>query len=450
MCGLSSMEEDAQPSLKSKFLYKSAVEKQLKRLGEIIDQADEIIHFEAAHDPQLLYATDIVENFLRDRKRVCYGGTAINAILPEALKFYDKNKDLPDYDFFTPDPEKDLKILAEYLKHAGFTEIIERVGIHEGTHKLLVNYVAVADITYMDPKLYKIIFERALKKDGIYYTDPDFLRMNMYLELSRPRGQVTRWDKVYERLLLLNHAFPLKSKLACKSVPRATSIPREAREKLLHFILDKNRILLGAEIAALYSFSAHGSKFTPPGINWFFKNGGAVIFMSSALLQDSYEIKAMLGEKTEVESVKGLADILPDRILIRYDDKVVAMIIEEKACHSYNTIHLHNNKKLHIGSFDTLLTFYLAIHIFTKDHIVFGYSIACLCQKLIELSSELRKRDKTFFPPFSITCSGYQKGFPTLLREKVARILKVKEEKSTRRSSKKKTGTRKQIKEMKD
>ena len=447
MSRVSSMEEDAQASLKSKFLHKNTVEKQLKRLEEIIDQADEIIHFEAAHNPQLLYATDIVENFLRDRKRVCYGGTAINAILPESLKFYDKNKDLPDYDFFTPDPEKDLKILADYLKHAGFTEIIERVGIHEGTHKLLVNYVAVADITYMDPKLYKIIFDRALKKDGIYYTDPDFLRMNMYLELSRPRGQVTRWDKVYERLLLLNHAFPLKSKLVCKSVPRAASISRDVREKLLHFILDKNRILLGAEIAALYSFSAHGSKFIPPGINWFFKNGGAVIFMSSALLQDSYDIKAMLGEKTEVESVKGLADILPDRILIRYDDKVVAMLIEEKACHSYNTIHLHNNKKLLIGSFDTLLTFYLAIHIFTKDHVVFGYSIACLCQKLIELSSELRMREKTFFPPFSITCSGYQKGFPTLLREKVARILKLKQEKSTRRSSKK-TGTRKQIKEI--
>jgi hypothetical protein len=444
------MEEDSQPSLKSKLLDKTAVQKQLKRLEEIIDQADEIIHFQAAHDPQLLYATDIVENFLRDRKRVCYGGTAINAILPESLKFYDKEKDLPDYDFFTPDPEKDLEILANYLKHAGFTEIIQRVGIHEGTHKLLVNYVAVADITYMDPKLYAIIFDRALKKDGIYYTDPDFLRMNMYLELGRPRGQVTRWDKVYERLLLLNHAFPLKSKVTCKSVPRAPTLARELREKLLNFIIDKNRILLGAEIAALYSFSAHGSKFTPPGINWFFKNGGALIFMSSALLQDSFEIKAMLGEKTKVESVRGLADILPARILIRYEDKVIAMIVEEQACHSYNTIHLQTNKKLLIGSFDTLLTFYLAIHIFTKDHVVFGYSIACLCQKLIELSSELRKREKGFFPPFSITCSGYQKGFPTLLREKVARILKLKEEKSTRRSSKKKSGTRKQIKEMKD
>jgi hypothetical protein len=442
------MEEDTQ-GFKSRILAKDSIQKQLKRLEEIIDQADDIIHRENAHDPQLLYATDIVENFLRDKKRVCYGGTAINAILPQSMKFYDKEKDLPDYDFFTPDPETDLDLLAKYLKHAGFTEIIQRVGIHEGTHKLLVNYVAVADITYMDPQLYKIIHQRAIKKDGIYYADPDFLRMNMYLELSRPRGQVTRWDKVYERLLLLNHVFPLKAKLECKTTPKAPPIPREVREKLLDFILEKNRILLGAEIAAVYSFSVHSRKFRAPGIEWFFKNGGCVIFMSSTLVQDSFEIRAALGEEvTTVESVKGLIGILPDRVVIRHNDKIVAMIVEEQACHSFNTIHLRDKRKLHIGSFDTLLTFYLAIHIFTKDHIVFGYSIACLCQKLIEMSSELRKKDKSFFPPFSISCTGYQKGFPTLLREKVARILKLKQKESTRRTSKKKSGTRKQIKQI--
>ena len=30
------------------------------------------------------------------------------------------------------------------------------------------------------------------------------------------------------------------------------------------------------------------------------------------------------------------------------------------------------------------------------------------------------------FPPFSLECSGYQKGYPTLLREKVKRIAEEK------------------------
>jgi len=440
------MEEDLQKApLKSSFLYRGSIQKELKRLEEAIDQADDILHYETAHNPELLYATDIVENFLRRKRRVCYGGTAINAILPEKMKFYDKDKDLPDYDFFSPHPEDDLVLLAKDLHHAGFTEVTQRIGIHEGTHKLLVNFIAIADITFMNPDLYKIVHQRALKKDGIYYADPDFLRMNMYLELSRPRGQVTRWDKVYERLLLLNKAFPLKAKTNCGQLPRSASIPVEIREKLLGFLLNKHRVLVGAEVAALYSFSMRFKKFKSPGVQWFVKNGGTVVFLSPALVQDSFEIRELLGKEiTEVEVVKGLeGGILPNRAVVRCNGKPVAMLIEDQACHSYNTIHLNGNKELLVGSFDTLLTFYLAIQIFTKDHLFFGYSIACLCQKLIELSSELRKKDKAFFPAFSIQCSGYQKSFPTLLKEKVARILKMKEEKGTRRSRSKSKGTRK-------
>ena len=166
------MEEDVQQApLKSSFLYRGSIQKELKRLEDAIDQADDILHYETAHNPELLYATDIVENFLRRKRRVCYGGTAINAILPEKMKFYDKDKDLPDYDFFSPNPQDDLLLLAKDLQHAGFTEVTERIGIHEGTHKLLVNFIAIADITYMNPDLYKIVHQRALKKDGIWFAN---------------------------------------------------------------------------------------------------------------------------------------------------------------------------------------------------------------------------------------------------------------------------------------
>ena len=57
------------------------------------------------------------------------------------MKFYDKDKDLPDYDFFSPNPQDDLVLLAKDLQNAGFTEVTERIGIHEGTHKLLVNFI---------------------------------------------------------------------------------------------------------------------------------------------------------------------------------------------------------------------------------------------------------------------------------------------------------------------
>ena len=36
--------------------------------------------------------------------------------------------------------------------------------------------------------------------------------MAMYLELSRPKGDVSRWEKVLKRLTLLNKHYPVKGK----------------------------------------------------------------------------------------------------------------------------------------------------------------------------------------------------------------------------------------------
>ena len=37
--------------------------------------------------------------------------------------------------------------------------------------------------------------------------------MSMYLELSRPKGDVSRWEKVLKRLIILNKNYPIKYKM---------------------------------------------------------------------------------------------------------------------------------------------------------------------------------------------------------------------------------------------
>jgi hypothetical protein len=50
---------------------------------------------------------DVVEifstviSFIKSNRVMCYGGTAINAMLDEDDKFYDESFELPDYDFFS-------------------------------------------------------------------------------------------------------------------------------------------------------------------------------------------------------------------------------------------------------------------------------------------------------------------------------------------------------------
>ena len=39
-----------------------------------------------------------------------------------------------------------------------------------------------------------------IKINGILYATSNLLRLNVYKELSRPEGEVARWEKVFKRL----------------------------------------------------------------------------------------------------------------------------------------------------------------------------------------------------------------------------------------------------------
>ena len=169
------MEEDIFVS--SRHIVKKQLEKRLKGA---IDIAQERLEYETAHNTDLLKALSIVKKFIKDYKRVCYGGTAMNAILPPSKRFYNPELDLPDYDFYTPDVDGDVKILTDLLRGENFNNVYHKIGIHEGTSKILVNFVPVADITRIANPLYLILHKRAYIREKIHYTDPDTLRMMMY------------------------------------------------------------------------------------------------------------------------------------------------------------------------------------------------------------------------------------------------------------------------------
>ena len=70
-------------------------------LRTAVDKADEIQSKRVVNSVDVQKMISIVEQFLRRKKLICYGGTAINALLPHQDKFYNKDTDLADYDFFS-------------------------------------------------------------------------------------------------------------------------------------------------------------------------------------------------------------------------------------------------------------------------------------------------------------------------------------------------------------
>ena len=117
-------------------------EKEMAILRAAVDENQQYIGRRKIDNPEIIKIIEIVEDFLSDKKRICYGGTAINNILPIHDQFYDKSAELPDYDFFSPDPLKDATDLADIYFKNGFSEVSAQSGMHPGTYKVCLLYTS--------------------------------------------------------------------------------------------------------------------------------------------------------------------------------------------------------------------------------------------------------------------------------------------------------------------
>ena len=191
---------------------------ELAILRHAVDESEEMSKRELVRNDQIDHIIGILEEFLVRKQLVCYGGTAINNILPTEAQFYNRDVEVPDYDFYSPHALDDAVELADIYYKKGYTEVEAKAGVHYGTFKVFVNFTPIADITYLPETLFKTIQKEAISVAGIKYSPPDFLRMNMYLELSRPKGDVSRWEKVLKRLTILNQYYPFSVGYNCERV----------------------------------------------------------------------------------------------------------------------------------------------------------------------------------------------------------------------------------------
>lgn len=425
------MEEDIQYH-KSATIGKTG-ERIEKRLHEAIGKATERGEYEIAHDKELLMALSIVEDFIKRKKRVCYGGTAMNALLPANKKFYNPDRDLPDYDFYTPEADDDVDELVKELKSKGFKEVHHKLGIHEGTKKVLVNYIAVADVSSIDKELFNVLLRRSILKEGVRYTDPDILRMMMYLELSRPNGMVSRWEKVFERLELINKELPMK--MICKGRQQYEMIPVELREKILGYGIENKRVLCNGPLAQLYRKGIRQGK-----ARYEIRSGGPLLFTSPDPKEDAKAVKKLLGGDFDMYLHEERGELVPLRIELRQADTPICMFIQETACHSYNLLKLPDGRSIRVASLEFLITLYLSIEIFTTNSTDYlGDRIMCQVKEFIALAKENYGSKRSQFPAFSLKCEGHQVGYASLLRAKVDRVKEeVAEQKRRTRREKRK------------
>lgn len=375
----------------------------------------------AARDPNILTAMGIVSDFIKDNRVMCYGGTAINNLLPKEDQFYNPNKDIPDYDFFSETPQVHALKLADKLTNAGFKSVEVKPGIHLGTFKVFSDYTGVADISHLNKTIFMKLWKESIERGGIHYVPPNFLRMSVYLELSRPKGDVTRWKKVYSRLLLLNKHFPMECPKEQSDVS-STYLKPEIKKNIEKLLVKEKIILLGFNASNLQR-RRHTDWILPMDI----------LVTPDKRDKVSETLLKYLEEKTEqklkIEQIPAYEELLPAHTDI--DDpktgKTLIRIYETNACHSFH----ETSSGLMIASIPTLLQFFLAT-LYSPKHFleeVPEQRFLCTADHLVAMANnDLPRRYKLLTP---ITCLGTQKSLLDMRKDKSVLYEKLSKNKSS-------------------
>jgi len=407
---------------------------EIEILRHSVEESEKISGSKIANSDEVKDLLKIVEEFIIRKKLICYGGTAINNILPKFSQFYNRDIEIPDYDFYSMNALEDAKELADIYFKNGYIDVEAKAGVHRGTFKVFVNYIPIADITFLNTIIYKSILKEAILIAGIHYAPPDFLRMSMYLELSRPLGDVSRWEKVFKRLSLLNKFYPLKTTKNCSAINFEKKIDQNSNEsEKIHTIakdsfIDQGVVFFGGYAATLYS------KYLPDTEKNHLKKSPNFDILS----EDPNNCATIVKESLTREKYKNIkliehpeiGEIIPMHVEVKVNSETVAYIYKPIACHSYNKITI-DDKEVKVATIDTILTFYLSFlyidnKYYNKDRLL------CMAKFLFEIENRNRLSQKGLLKRFSLECYGKQLTLEDIRSEKAKKYKELSSERGSK------------------
>lgn len=410
-------------------------EKELQLLRNAVDKAELKLGKKINQNTNIVAIIKILEDFLRRKKVVCYGGTAINNILPTTSQFYDKDIEIPDYDFYSPMAIKHATELADKYAATGYSDVEVRSGMHIGTYKVFVNFIPIADITQMNYKIFNVLIKKAIRKEGIYYSSPDYLRLHMYNELSRPDGDVSRWEKVYKRLVLLNKHYPFAENPKCSEINfmRDFTGNPELNDTLYNLVKDtminEGVVFIGGYASSLYGRHMPENQkkqlLHVPDFDVLSEDAKATAFILKDKLEDAGFNNIKIVKKPSVGD-----DIILTHYEIIVDEDTLCFIYEPYGCYSYNSIKI-NSKNVKVATIETMLLFLLSFTYSNRpyyDH----ERLMCMAQYLMNVQAKNRLEQKGLLKRFNINCYGNEKTIIELRSQKAEKYELLKHDKNSK------------------
>ena len=255
--------------------------------------------------------------------------------------------------------------------------------------------------------------------------------MNMFLELSRPAGDISRWEKVLKRLTLLNKHYPLSAK-QCSSIQFQRKMDNseyanKIYENIQNTFIDQGVVFLGGYALSLYS------KYMPKKLQHKLEKIPDFDVLSEEPMLTAQIVKERLAD-IDVKNVKiikrpGVGEVIAPHYEIRVGKDTIAFIYEPLACHSYNIVK-DNGYDIKIATIDTMLSFWLAFlyanrPYYDKDRIL------CMSKYLFDVQEKNRLAQKGLLRRFSINCMGHQETVEEMRAEKAEKYNELKDKKTS-------------------
>ncbi len=306
----------------------------------------------------------LISKFIIKKNLILYGGLVINLLLPKKHRFY-KEYTINDYDCFSKNPINDANELAKLIKKSGYKYIKIKRAVHKNTYKIYVYGKQFFDITFLEPSIYDILLNYIKNsKDSLkYYKDKykiipiELVKQNLYFELARPIQSGFRWEKLYNRLELINKFYPTeKSKEILKCIPIKSEYSIIVK-KLLDYIKNKNIPIIDSYSIKIYnncSFCCY--RLT--------ENSIYITILVKNIIESFNDIKNLLNFNNSEYDLKVLKKTINNYNLYReYDIK----IINKKTKQHFNIVRIIEVKNqcfsttvknnFTLGSIDTCLYF---------------------------------------------------------------------------------------------
>lgn len=354
---------------------------------------------------------DIALTVLRKYKHkvLLYGGAAINSLFPKAYKFYGSHE-LIDIDVYCTSKTPILDDLRKAYTAKGHKLINIYEALNPETTKVQVEGVGVLDIHKATPTIFGLMSKDARMGDlGIPCASILYLRNTLYKQLSEPLS-AHRWIKIFQRLVLFNKVFPVKTKCTLPATATAPEDPViEAAKKQIYEVIKKTPyLIIAADVMLLEGLR---KSITSPRID---------IVADKPVKEVAHEFMEQLPFlHMEIVSVvkRDRFDFTPESAVLTFNKAPILKIYHTGGfCLSYV-----NYRGARLASLPTTVRFHLSQLMLREE------TNDCLVNLLIALQmkslTSKSLKNRALFSQFITDCYGEESGLFTRKRERLERIL---------------------------